>query len=149
MEWDVLGVPGFHRSASLRLDGPLYDRSELNTRGNIVDVRLNVLGDVVPIRTSLKEFRAYCDYQSCLLVASNSDFGAVLMLMFVEFGEQQSFGFFNSRIKGKPALVLGVDNAVILNSGRCEPRANCSDGLFLWSKEVMDLFSGPVLAEIW
>lgn len=75
-----------------------------------------------------------------LLVTANSDFGTPIVLMFMEFSEQQSLCFFDCYICGDPSLVIGVDNPGAMDTEVGEPLLNTSYGLFLGGEGIVNLF---------
>lgn len=67
----------------IAFDGTLDNWSEFDTRSDVVDVRLEVLRDVVSILSALYH-RNVTWY---LLVGTNPNLGGQLVLMLMEFGQ--------------------------------------------------------------
>lgn len=66
--------------------------------------------------------------------------------MLVVFGVEEFLSLLAWNIQSNPALVLGVNYGVFLNSGGDEPIADSLNGFFRRSEHVIDLLWCPMFA---
>lgn len=115
---------------SLRHRAPLADGAkllldngtQLDTRSNIVNVRLDVLRDMIP--NTVNRVQSSSKQQKDLLLATNLKAGSARMLMFIELSLEQSLYFMRIGIKSQPSLVIGVYNPRSMNPRRFKPATN-------------------------
>ena len=67
-------------------------------------------------------------FKNFLLVASNTHFGAVGVVMLMEFGEQQVLSFLNGDVYGNPSLVIRMNDTRIMDAVVSEPSPDVSNG---------------------
>ena len=58
------------------------------------------------------------------LVTSNLHVGSVSMLVLVKLRQEQLLGFMGIRIKGQPALVVGMNDPRLVDASGAEPSAH-------------------------
>lgn len=130
-------------ASSGNLYGSLDYRRELDTWGDIIDMRLKVLWYVIPVALLADTCFFGAEY---ILVCTNANFGAVFVFMLMEFSEKQILGFLNCNIYGNPALVLVVHDSRVMNAEVRQPCFDVGYSLVLWSEHIMNLLCTPMLA---
>ena len=69
------------------------------------------------------------------------------MLMLIELCLKELLSFLYSNINSDPSLVLRVNDSTSMDAEVSEPLFDVGNGLFLWSKHIVNLLRGPVLAK--
>jgi hypothetical protein len=126
------------------LDCSLGDWNELDTRCDVVNVRCEMFWDMVSMFISKMLTIGKCD----LLVGTDANFGGLLVLMLIEFSQEQRLCFLDSDIDSNPSSVLRVNDATTMNAEVSQPLLDVRDGFFFRSECVVDLFGGPMLAVV-
>jgi hypothetical protein len=90
---------------SLDLDISLDDWGEFDTGSNIINVRRDMLGDVVSGVLVRKHGPGFWE-KEFLLVASDTNTRTVHVFMFIELRKQKALSFFNCHIDGDPSFVI-------------------------------------------
>jgi hypothetical protein len=109
--------------------GVLLDNgAELDSRSNIVNVRLDMLGNAIP-KLLIRESRVVRKQQDSRL-AANLHAGSAGMLMFIELSFKQILHFMRIGIESQPPLVIGVYNSGLMNPRGLKPPTNRVNRIF-------------------
>lgn len=123
----------------------LDDGGQLHAWSDVVDVRLQVFGDVIST-WSISFINRDAFIKRIILVTSDPHTVAARMLVLIKLGQQQSLGFMGVCVKRQPAFVVGMDHARAMDSSRRQPLPYGVDGLGGWGERVVHLVCRPVLA---
>ena len=118
---------------------------EFDTRGDVIDVLAQVLGNVVSSEVVSHNNLAE-SIPMHLLVTSNVNVTRVDMLPLVVLSLEEASKLLSSEVKLHPLLVERLSE--LLDASRSEPFRNSIDGVLGWSKDLRDLLTGVVLAEV-
>lgn len=106
----------------------LDDGTELDSRSDIVNVCLDMLGNV--ISNAVSQRPKVVRKQQDSLLAANLHARSAGMLMFIELSLEQVLHFMCIGIKSQPTLVIGVYNPGLMDPGGLKPPTNRVNRIF-------------------